>query len=275
MKFARMISLTLGAIVALTSCTQSEPIASPKQTIKIGGSSEAYPMMKIFAEAYAAEKENIQFRFLQPSQTSGGVQGVKDGVINIGLTSRKLTESETDSQIQYRAIARSPLLLATHRSVAAVKNLTTEQIQGIYSGTINNWQEVGGPDAEIVLLDLPEDKAEKRLLRQHYLGNIRITDRAVFFFEEYQVIEALLRIPYSIGLVAKGEELSAEYMNILSIDGFPASVENIVQGKYKLLYTIGIVFPQQPDPATQDFINYIFRELNPEKLALHGYVLIQ
>lgn len=196
-------------------------------------------------------------------------------MINIGLTSRELTESEKDSQIQYRAIARSPMLLATHRSVAAVKNLTTEQIQGIYSGAISNWQEVGGPDAEIIFLDLPEDKAEKRLLRQHYLGHLKVKERAIFFFEEYQVIEALLRIPYSIGLVAKGEDLSAEYINILSIDGFPASVENIVQGKYKLLYTIGIVFPQQPDPATQDFINYIFRELNPEKLALHGYVLIQ
>lgn len=77
MKFARMISLTLGAIVALTSCTQSEPIASPKQTIKIGGSSEAYPMMKIFTEAYAAEKKTLNLNFFSPVKPVGEFKGSK------------------------------------------------------------------------------------------------------------------------------------------------------------------------------------------------------
>ncbi len=275
MKFAGMIRLAVVGMLVLTSCTQSEPIAFERQTIKIGGSSEAYKMMEIFTDAYAAETNTVEFKFLQPSQTSGGVQGVKDGVIDIGLTSRELTESEQDGTIQYRAIARSPMLLATHESVSSVKNLTTEQINGIYSGKIKNWQELGGPNAEIIVLDLPEDKAEKKLLRKHYLGNLKITDRAILFLEEYQLIQGLVATPYSIGVVAKGEELSEEYMHILNLDGSSASLENITQGKYKLLYTIGVVFSKQPNPATQDFLNYFFRELSQEKLAPYGYLLIQ
>ncbi len=274
MKFAGMIRLAVGAMLVLTSCTQSEPIKSDRQTIKIGGSNEAYKVMEIFTEAYKAEKETIEFKFFQPSQTSGGVQGVKDGVIDIGLTSRELTESEKDSTIQYRAIARSPMLLATHETVS-IQNLTTEQIKGIYSGQITNWQELGGPDAEIILLDLPEDKADKKLLRKHYLGDIQITPKAIFFPEEYQVVKSVVSTPYSIGTVAKGDEISAGYMNILNIDGFSASLENIVQGNYKLLYTIGIVFPEQPNPTTQDFINYIFSQVGQDKLASSGYLAIQ
>jgi phosphate transport system substrate-binding protein len=62
----------------------------------------------------------------------------------MGLTSRELSESEKNDKIQYRAIAHSPMLLTTHNSVAAVTNLTSEEIKGIYSGQISNWQEVGG-----------------------------------------------------------------------------------------------------------------------------------
>jgi phosphate transport system substrate-binding protein len=201
MKFAWIGGLLVGAMLVLTSCTQSEPIKGDRQTIrqtiKIGGSSEAYEVMEILTAAYAAEKKTIEFQFFQPSQTSGGVQGVKDGVIDIGLTSRKLTESEKDSTIQYRAIAQSPMLLATHETVS-IKNLTTEQIKAIYSGQITNWQEFGGPDAAIILLDLPEDEADKKLLRQHYLGDIQISFMAIGFSEDNQIIQALLSTLYSI-----------------------------------------------------------------------------
>ncbi len=274
MKFAGMIRLAVVGMLVLTSCTQSEPIAFDRQTIKIGGSNEAYKVIEIFTEAYTAEKETIEFKFLQPSQTSGGVQGVKDGVIDIGLISRELTESEQDGTIQYRAIAKSPMLLATHETVS-IQNLTGEQIKGIYSGQITNWQELGGPNAEIIILDLPEDTAEKKLLRKHYLGDLKITDRAILFLEEYQLIQGLVATPYSIGIVAKGEEISEEHMHILNLDGSSASLENITQGKYKLLYTIGVVFSKQPNPATQDFLNYFFRDLSQEKLAPYGYLLIQ
>lgn len=277
MKFAWIGGLLVGAMLVLTSCTQSEPIKSDRQTIKIGGSSEAYEVMEILTEAYAAEKEAkqaIEFEFFPPSQTSGGVQGVKDGVIDIGLTSRKLKDSEKDSTIQYRAIAQSPMLLATNENVS-IKNLTTEQIQGIYSGQITNWQELGGPDAEIILLDLPEDEADKKLLRRHYLGNIKISSKAIIFSEDDQIIKALLSTPYSIGTLAKDDDISKKSINIVTLDGISASPESITQGKYKLSYTIGIVFSHTANPDTQDFIDYIFSELGHKKLVSAGYVLIQ
>lgn len=274
MKFVWIGGLVVGAMLVLTSCTQSEPIKGDRPTIKIGGSSEAYEVMKILTAAYAAEKEAIEFEFFQPSQTSGGVQGVKDGVIDIGLTSRELTESEKDSTIQYRAIAHSPMLLATNETVS-IQNLTTEEIKGIYSGEITNWQELGGTDAEIILLDLPEDEAEKKLLRRHYLGDMKITSRAIVFSEDDQIIRALLSTPYSIGTVAKEDEIYEKSINILTLDGISASPESIAQGKYKLSYTIGIVFSDKINPDTQNFIDYIFSEVGQKKLVSSGYVLIQ
>lgn len=274
MKFVWIGLMTLGAMMALTSCTESQPINTTKETITIGGSAEAYEVMEVLTEAYEAEAETIQFKFRNSSQSSGGIQGVKDGILDIGLASRELTESEKNYRIQYRAIANSPMLLATHESIGSVTNLTSEQIKGIYSGEISNWQEVGGDNAEIILLDLPEDENEKQLMRQHYLGNIKVTSRAILIPDDDDVLEALTTTPYSIGTVPKEEEIEEISVNPLTIDGVSATPENIRNGQYKLVYKIGMVFATDPPPATQEFINYIFSEAGQQELAAAGYVVI-
>ena len=272
MKVGWMGLMAVGTIVCLTSCTGRQQI-NTTETITIGGSSEAYEVMEVLTDAYQEKTKNIQFKILPSSQTSGGVQGVKDGVLDIGLTSRKLIELEKTDLIKYRAFANIPMLLVTDQSASAVSNITGKQLKAIYSGEINNWQQIGGADAKIILLDLPEDESEKQLLRQHYLGEIKITTGAIVFFEDSDLIEVLQTTPYSIGPVPKEEKVEELPVNILTIDGIAATPENIRNGQYKLVYTIGIVFAAEPTPATQDFINYIFSEAGQQELAAAGYVV--
>jgi ABC-type phosphate transport system substrate-binding protein len=75
--------------------------------------------------------------------------------------------------------------------------------------------------------------------------------------------------------VATPEENSNWSINILTIDSISPSPENIQQGKYKLVYTIGIVFGAEPNPATQEFIHYIFSEAGKQRLSSAGYVVIK
>ena len=281
MKFAWMRLIAVGAMVVLTSCTGDREIETTettiKEVIKIGGSLEAYEMIEVLKEAYEAETESTstEFKFLNSSQSSGGIQGVKDGVLDIGLTSRELTESETNGQIKYRAIASTAMLLGTNESVANVTNITSDKLKAIYRGETNNWQTLGGSNAEIILLDIPEDESEKKLLRKHYLGNLKITSRAILFADDDDVIEALQTTPNSIGPVPRQETLDEASINILTIDGIAATPENIRNGQYKLVYSIGIVFAAEPTEATQGFINYIVSEAGKQELADAGYVVIE
>jgi phosphate transport system substrate-binding protein len=133
---------------------------------------------------------------------------------------------------------------------------------------------LGGNNAEIILIDLPEDETDKQLMRQHYLGDITITSTAILIPDDDEVLEALITTPYSIGTVPKEEELEQSSVNILSIDGISATPENIRNGEYKLVYTMGMVFATDPTPAIQEFINYIFSEAGQQELAAAGYVVI-
>ncbi|MGK7900436.1 MAG: substrate-binding domain-containing protein [Hormoscilla sp.] len=265
-KKALWMGLMGSCAIAMSSCSSARTENQTPDEIKIGGSSEAYPVLEVLTAAYQTKGENRKITFLPSSQTSGGIQGVRDEAIDIGLVSRELTKAETSGKLEYRPLVKEALVLVTHSSVTGVTNLDREQLQGIYSGAINNWQDLGGPDAEIILLDVAEDENEKQLLREHYLGQTKVRSTAIIFSEDDEVIEAVATQPYSIGPVPLQAELAERPVNILSLNGIAPTPTNISNGKYKMLLTIGIVFPSQPQPPVQDFINFIFSPEGVQKI---------
>ncbi|NET25391.1 PstS family phosphate ABC transporter substrate-binding protein [Okeania sp. SIO1I7] len=274
MKKILILFIALLTVANITSCNaDSSRQETPVEKIKVGGSSEGYPVLEILTEA--KNDDSIEIIFMPSSQSSGGIRGVKDGLINIGVISKQLTAAETSDKIKYIPIVRNLQFLIINEKVTGVQNLSTKQIQDIYSGTINNWKELGGPDAEIILLDIPEDETEKQILRKHHLGeNLQITPKAIIFQEDDQVIKAIASTPYSIGLVAQSQELEEFTIEILNIDNFIPNQANIQNGKYKMTQTIGIVISSQPTSVTQKFIDFILSKEAKQKLELAGFVTV-
>ncbi|MGB3507868.1 MAG: substrate-binding domain-containing protein [Microcoleaceae cyanobacterium] len=276
MKLKKLLMAFIGILTVanISSCTaNSDRQETIREKIKIGGSSEGYPVLKILAQAY--DKDAIEITFMPSSQSRGGIRGVKDGIINIGVISQQLTTTQTLDKIKYIPIVKNSLVLIDNEKVKGVDNLSTEQIQGIYSGTISNWKELGGPDAEIILLDIPEDETEKQLLREHYLGeNLQVTPRAIIFPEDNEMLKAVTTTPYSISTVAYSQEIKESTVHILNIDNVTPTQTNIQKGKYKMTQTIGIVFSPEFTSATQEFIDFVLSEEAKEKLELAGYTVL-
>jgi phosphate transport system substrate-binding protein len=160
------------------------PTPTTTETIQIGGSSETLEVIEAVAEAYEASGAEVEIEFLPPSQSSGGIEGVKAELLDIGAVSRELSTADLENA-QYIALVNTPLVIAVHETVTGIDNLTATDLQGIYDGTTTNWQALGGPDAEIVLLDVAEDENEKALLRNKVLGaELQITGEAIVFPED-------------------------------------------------------------------------------------------
>ena len=92
--------------------------------------------------------------------------------------------------MSYIPLVETPLMVVVHDSVTGVSDITAEQIKAVYSGEITNWQELGGPDEQIILFDLSEDENEKVVLREAYLGpDLEISPDAVVFTEDDELVE--------------------------------------------------------------------------------------
>ena len=112
----------------------------PSGDITVGGSSSVTPVMEKLVEAYAAVNPNANIE-VQQSDSTTGVTSTSDGLYDIGMASRALSDYEI-------ALGLTPTVIATDGIAVIVNNenpisnLTSEQIQGIYTGTIADWSEI-------------------------------------------------------------------------------------------------------------------------------------
>ncbi|MEM6432609.1 MAG: substrate-binding domain-containing protein [Cyanobacteria bacterium P01_D01_bin.115] len=263
MKANKLFTLLLGSAMLLTggcsgASTVEEDAAATTGPINVGGSAEAYEAIELLIDGYEAEVGEFETTFFPPSQTSGGIEGVKQAALDIGGVSRKLSADETADELNYVLIGETPLVIAVHESVTGITNITADQIQGIYRGDITNWQELGGPDAEIILLDLPEDENEKQVLRGAYLGeDLEITSKAVVFREDDEMLETIGNSDFSMAAVPLEDEIDELPVTILNIDGVSPSLKTIQSGEYKMSLPIGFVTTQSPAPEVQALIDFM------------------
>ena len=265
----RNMRYCLGAIAlcALGSCSTGDPGPTATETIQIGGSSETLEVIEAVAEAYEASGVEAEIEFLPPSQSSGGIEGVKGDVLDIGAVSRELSATDLGDE-QYIALVNTPLVIAVHETVTGIDDLTTADLQGIDDGTITNWQDLGGPDGEIVLLDVTEDENEKALLRDKVLGaDLQITDQAIVFPEDDELLGTAATTPYSIAALPLEEEIETAPITVLSLDGVAPTPDNVSAGAYSMVMSLGIVVAFPPPPAVQVFLDFMLSPEGQEILA--------
>jgi phosphate transport system substrate-binding protein len=165
------------------------------------------------------------------------------------------------------------LLVATNNSVKGVNNLSTKQLKAIYKGDITNWRELGGADANIVVLDRPEDESAKKLLRKYYLGTEKTTTKAVILNKEGELIETLQSTPNSIGAFSLAYSLINKLpVNHLSLNGVAPKAQNFTSSKYQMVRHLNILWNKKPSATTQSFIDFILSKEGEKLLQNNGFV---
>ena len=153
-------SILIFSFFLLTSCgpDSSSETASDSQAkyIENKGSDTIVNLALAWAERYQSEHPDVRI-----SVTGGGsgtgVAALINKTVDIANASRQIKQEEIDqaqangvSPVEH-IIARDAIAVIVHPD-NPVKELTLQQISDIYSGKINNWQEVGGEDRPIVRL---------------------------------------------------------------------------------------------------------------------------
>lgn len=263
-------------LLLLFGCGNNAPLPTAPEsssTIKIGGSSETYELLEQLMEVYQSEANDISVDFFPPSQSSGAIQGVKSKVLDIGGVSSIPTAQDVDGQMRYVPIAQTPVVVVIHSSVTGVSDISGEQIKGIYSGQIDNWETLGGPDAEIIVFDFTEDENEKQVLREAYLGqDLAITPRAIVFAEDDELLETAAITEFSIAAVPYENELDDLALTPLSIDGISPSMETIQSGEYTMTLPLGIVVNKELSEDIEPFVTFATGSQGQQILTENSYI---
>ena len=143
------------APAASTAAPAPETIAAPAAeklsgTVSTDGSTSMEKVIGVLKESFEKANEGVSVTY-NPTGSGSGIKAVQEGRCDIGLSSRALKAEEADSGLVGTTLAIDGIAVIVNPA-NTVEDLDVETIAKIYTGEITNWSEVGGADAEIVLI---------------------------------------------------------------------------------------------------------------------------
>ncbi len=149
MKRKVLCTLVAAAMVAgaFAGCSNSE---SGKGSVTTDGSTSMQKVIGSLGEHFQQSNEGITVTY-NPTGSSSGIKAVQEGRCDIGLSSRSLKDDEKAGGLTGTTLALDGIAIVVNPE-NPVSDLDVETIAKIYKGEITNWKDVGGNDAEIVLI---------------------------------------------------------------------------------------------------------------------------
>jgi phosphate transport system substrate-binding protein len=110
-------------------------------TVVVGGSTSVAPVMESLAEAYLAINTDANIE-IHATGSGAGISGAIEGVLDIGMSSRNIRDSEMDELHQEITIAMDGIAVIVNND-NPLSNLTMEQVREIFVGEKTRWSQVG------------------------------------------------------------------------------------------------------------------------------------
>jgi len=230
--------------------------------IQLAGSTTVQPLAEVLAEAFMAENRGVMVE-IQGGGSSVGVTSAGEETVDIGNVSRNVKESEFEEfpELQVFTIAYDGIAVVTNPDLD-LPSLSIDQVKAIFAGEITNYSEVGGPDAEIVVVSREEGSgtraAFEELVMQTGDAQALISADALLQQSNGQIRTTLAETPNTIGYLSFG--FLDESIKPVTIDGVEPTVENVKNGSYAIFRPLIMLTNGEPNSLAGAFLNFILSD---------------
>ena len=229
------------------------PAASVSGTVSTDGSTSMEKVIGALSESYMAANKDVTVNY-NPTGSGAGITAVQEGTCDIGLSSRALKDEEKAAGLKETVLAYDGIAIIVHPD-NPVSDLSIEQIAKLYTGEITNWKDVGGSDAEVVLIGREAASGT----RDGFESITGTKDKCQYRQEltsTGDVITAVSQNPDAIGYAS----LAAikDSVKALSVDGVTPSEATAKDGSYPVQrpFVLVTVEGKTLSAAAQSFFDY-------------------
>lgn len=222
-------------------------------TVSTDGSTSMEKVIGALSESFMAANGGVTVNY-NPTGSGSGITAVQEGTCDIGLSSRALKDEEKAAGLKETVLAYDGIAIIVHPD-NPVSDLTLEQIAKLYTGEITNWKDVGGNDAEVVLIG-----REAASGTRDGFESITGTKDACQYRQELtstgDVITAVSQNPDAIGYASLASV--KDTVKALNVGGVTPSEATVKDGSYLVQrpFVLVTVEGKALSPAAQAFFNY-------------------
>ncbi len=290
-KKAMSILLMLTMVFAFAGCTKEAPVATTEEVavdaaaetteteaaveevveevveteeavtlsgeITISGSTSVEKIGIAEAEEFMALNPDVTITY-ESIGSSAGVKNANEGVSMLGTSSRELKKEEKAWGMNEVVIAFDGIAVVTHPS-NGIADLTMDQIKGIFTGTITNWSEVGGADAEIVVVSREDGSGTRGAFEELVDFEGGLVASALVSEGNGNVQTTVAGNPNAIGYVSF--TYLDDTIKAVTVEGIAPTAEDVLNGTFPISRPFVLCYHEENiDETTQAFIDFILAE---------------
>lgn len=238
-------------------------------TVSTDGSTSMEKVIGALGESFMAQNAGTTFTY-NPTGSGSGITAVAEGRCDIGLSSRNLKDEEVAQGLKQTVLAYDGIAIIVNPE-NEVSDLDVETIAKIYTGEITNWKDVGGKDAEIVLIGREAGSGTR-----DGFESITGTEDKCLYRQELtstgDVITTVAQNPDAIGYAS----LAAvkDTVKAVSVGGVVPTEDTVKDASYVIQRPFVLVTKEGTEltPTAQKFFDYVTSADAAEIIAQAGAV---
>ena len=280
----KFICIALASIMALSlaacgagEASQTAEVKEPVVTeaakltgaVSTDGSTSMEKVIGGLGEMFMELNSGVTFTY-NPTGSSAGIKAVQEGRCDIGLSSRALKAEEEEQGLKATVLAYDGIAVIVNPE-NTVEDLSVEQIAAIYKGEVTNWSEVGGIDAEIVLIGREAGSGT----RSGFEEIVEVEDLCQYRQELTSTGDVITAVSQNSGAIGYASLASVkDTVKAVKVGGVAPSDETVkdetyaIQRPFVLVTKEGTVLTE----TAQVFFDYITSEAAREVITAAGVV---
>jgi phosphate transport system substrate-binding protein len=271
-----MKKLILIAIIALLATyTQAQ-----KVSFKIKGSDTVLPLTQKEAEVYM--KKNPNTSIMVTGGGSGvGISALQSSTTDIAQSSRslkldeKMKLNDAGKAFKETIIAYDALAVIVNPA-NKVSKLTREQLEGIFTGKITNWKEVGGDDNKIVVYSRETSSGTYEFFKEHVLNKKNYATSALLMPATGAIVQSVSQTKGAIGYVGLAYiEKTVKAVEVSYDKGktyVAPNVANAKSKKYPITRPLFYYYLASTEKTVSPYVKFILSAEGQKIVLDEGYV---
>lgn len=264
----------LVAVILCAGCTGENGTPAHARTLQVSGSTTVLPIAQLTGEAFMAENPGVDIQ-VNGGGSSVGIQAVGGGTVDIGMASRDLKDSEKEAypDLVKHVVALDGIVIIVNPE-NSLGGLTLDEVRGIYNGTYRNWNDLGGPDLEIVVTGRDSASGTREFFHEVVMMKEDFVETQLEKNSNGAVKQTVAQTPGAIGYVGLG------YIDA-SVKAFPIdagsgpvepTIENIEDGTYPIARELFMFTRGEPTGLAAGYLSFIAGPAGQQIIRDEGFV---
>jgi len=252
-------------------------------TLHAAGSTTVLPVVSTAATLYHQQHPDVTIT-VSGGGSGVGIASMIQHTADIGMASRDVDEEEIaklGGNVEVLTIAKDAVAVVVSKAVyvGGVHQLSLKQIAAIYRGKIKNWKALGGPDAQIFVIDKEASRGTRHVFAEAVLGNAhaRAAGASVISGSNNEEQALVANSNQAIGMLSNAW-LNDAVRGIAVGEGNHAvlpDIQHVRDGSYPISRSLHVLLAKKGPSEARDFVNFLLSKQGQEIVRKSGYLSVR